>query len=238
MAKNFLFDLDQTLLDFNASERIGLEIALRGNGLSFDEDIYQAFKTYNRALWLELEKGSITRQQLFVLRFNDTFSRCEGDSSGLDPLKVNSEFIEAMSKNGVLLDGALEFVEKIKREIQDARIYVVTNGATINARGRIATTGLDKYVDDLFVSEAMGVNKPSVEYFDMVLESIGQPRESCIVIGDSLTSDMLGAKNAFMSSVWFMPSGDIESAMREYSIDYTASSFDELFEVLRSWAQE
>ncbi|WP_026525868.1 MULTISPECIES: HAD-IA family hydrolase [unclassified Butyrivibrio] len=57
---------------------------------------------------------------------------------------------------------------------------------------------------------ARSVNKPSVEYFDMVLDEIGEPRETCIVIGDSLTTDMLGAKNAGMISVWFMPAGDIE----------------------------
>lgn len=68
----------------------------------------------------------------------------------------------------------------------------------------------------------------------MVLEKIGEPRENCIVIGDSLTSDMLGAKNAGMRSVWFMPSGDIESAMKEYDIDYCASSFDELYEILKN----
>ena len=56
------------------------------------------------------------------------------------------------------------------------------------------------------------------------------------MIGDSLTSDMLGAKNASLASVWFMPSGDIETAVREYEIDYCASSFAELYEILRKWS--
>ena len=58
----------------------------------------------------------------------------------------------------------------------------------------------------------------------------------CIMIGDSLTSDMLGAKNAALQSVWFMPSGDVEKAMREYDIDYCASSFSELYGILQEWA--
>ncbi len=232
--KNFLFDLDQTLLDFNASERIALEIVLRAGGLFFSEEIYNAFKVYNRELWLEIEKGTISRTELFIKRFNYIFEKCEGDSSGLDPLEVNADFIRTMSENGVLLDGSLELVKKIKEEIKDSRIYVITNGATINAKGRIASTGLDRYIDGIFISEDMGVHKPSTEYFDMVLEEIGEPRENSIVIGDSLTSDMLGAKNAGMRSVWFMPSGDIESAMKEYDIDYCASSFDELYEILKN----
>ena len=81
MHHNFLFDLDQTLLDFHASEYKALGIVLRANGLSFSDEIYRAFKAYNQSLWLELEKGNISRTELFSKRFMDVFSRCEGDAS-------------------------------------------------------------------------------------------------------------------------------------------------------------
>ena len=204
MHRNFLFDLDQTLLDFHASEYKALGIVLRENGFSFSDGIYRAFKAYN--------------------------------PSRLDPLKVNDEFIRTMSVNGVLMDGALEFVEKVKKEIPFARIYIASNGATVNAKGRIASTGLDRYIDGLFISEEMGVTKPAAEFFDRCLEGIGEPGASCIMIGDSLSSDMLGAKNASLASVWFMPSGDIRKAMAEYGIDYCAASFDELFGILKQWS--
>ena len=231
--KNYLFDLDQTLLDFHASEKIALEKVLRANGLSFSDDVYMSFKTYNKSLWKELEKGTINREELFTKRFIYIFGECEGDSSGLEPLTVNSDFIKTMSQNGVLIDGALELVKRIKEEIKDSKIYIVSNGATINAKGRIASTGLDKYLDGIFISEDMGVNKPSKEFFDIVLDTIKQPKGSCIVIGDSLSSDMLGAKNASIDSVWFKPEGDTASAVKEYSIKYTADSFDEIFKVLK-----
>ena len=236
MRRNFLFDLDQTLLDFHASEYKALGIVLTRNGLSFSDEIYQAFKACNKSLWLELEKGTISRTELFTKRFRDVFSRCEGDASGLSPLEVNDEFIRTMSVNGVLMDGALDFVRKLKEEIPDARIYIASNGATVNAKGRIASTGLDRYIDGLFISEEMGVTKPAAAFFDLCLERIGEPRESCIMIGDSLSSDMLGAKNASLDSVWFMPSGDTEEAMKEYDIDYCAASFEELLRVLKKWS--
>ena len=236
MHHNFLFDLDQTLLDFHASEYKALGIVLTANGLSFSDEIYRAFKAYNKSLWLELEKGTITRTELFTKRFQFVFTRCAGDSSRLDPLAVNDAFIRTMSVNGVLMDGALEFVKKLKNGIPDARLYIASNGATINAKGRIASTGLDRYIDGLFVSEDMGVAKPAAEFFDICLRQIGEPKESCIMIGDSLSSDMLGAKNASLTSVWFMPSGDIDAARKTYDIDYCASSFDELYEILKSWS--
>ena len=237
MHHNFLFDLDQTLLDFHASEYKALGIVLTRHGLSFSDEIYRAFKAYNKSLWLELEKGTVTRTELFTKRFQDVFSRCPEDASGLDPLTVNDEFIRTMSVNGVLMDGALEFTEKVKTGIPDARIYIASNGATVNAKGRIASTGLDRYIDGLFISEEMGVSKPDAAFFDLCLERIGEPRASCIMIGDSLSSDMLGAKNAALDSVWFMPSGNIAEAVKEYSITWCAASFDELYSVLKKWSE-
>ena len=202
MHHNFLFDLDQTLLDFHASEYKALGIVLQANGLSFSNEIYRAFKAYNKSL----------------------------------SLKVNDDFIRTMSVNGVLMDGALEFVAKIKENIPDARIYIASNGATVNAKGRIASTGLDRYIDGLFISEDMGVTKPDPAFFEICLDRIGEPGSSCIMIGDSLSSDMLGAKNASLDSVWFMPSGNIEEAMAAYDINYCASSYDELYEILEKWS--
>ena len=236
--KNLLFDLDQTLLDFHASERKALEIVVTKNGLKYTDEVYDHFKAYNKALWLELEKGTISRTELFTMRFTDLFSFCEGDSTGLDPLEVNADFIRTMSVNGVPMPGALEFVRALKEAIPDARIYIASNGATINAKGRMASTGLDKLIEHLFISEDMGVNKPEAEFFDICLKEIGEPKETCIMIGDSLSSDMLGAKNAGLTSVWFMPIGDVEAAVREYDIDYCASTYEELLEVLKKWAAE
>ena len=127
MRHNFLFDLDQTLLDFHASEYKALGIVLRASGLSFSDEIYRAFKAYNQSLWLELEKGRISRTELFTKRFQDIFTRCEGEAAGLDPLKVNDDFIRTMSVNGVPMDGALEYVRRVKENIPYARIHRLWN---------------------------------------------------------------------------------------------------------------
>ncbi len=233
---NFLFDLDQTLLNFHASEYVALKTIVNDNGYEFDDELYNYFKAKNKELWLEYEKAVITRQELFETRFRLLFEKCGADITKLELLKINGDFISEMSRNGVLMDGALELLQKIKAEIQDSRIYIITNGAEINAKGRIKSTGIEKYLDSVFVSATMGTAKPSPDYFDMVLKTVREPRSSCIVIGDSLSSDMLGAKNASLRSCWFMPEGNIEKAMQDYEIDFTASSFAELYDVLKSWA--
>ena len=134
-------------MDFHASERKALGLALEENGLSYSDEIYSAFKECNKRLWLELEKQTITRTELFTTRFNYIFEKCGASPAGLDPLKVNADFIKTMSVNGVLLDGALDFIQKLRREVADSKIYIVSNGATINAKGRIASSGLGEFLD-------------------------------------------------------------------------------------------
>lgn len=234
--RNLLFDLDQTLLDFHASEHIALKTILEMNSQVFTEERYDSFKKINKKLWLEFEKGIISKAELFETRFKLLFEECGRNTDGMDLMKINGDFIGCMSKNGIPMDGALDFLEKVVESVPDVRIYVITNGAAKNAKGRIASTGLNDYISDLFVSESMGVSKPSREYFDIVKKAINEPDKSCIVIGDSLTSDMLGAKNADLTSCWFMPEGDVKGAIKEYEIDYTASSFDDLFDILIKWS--
>ncbi len=69
MHKNLLFDLDQTVLDFHASEKIALGVVMRAQGQEFSQQRYDAFKQINKSLWLEFEKGEITKTQLFETRF-------------------------------------------------------------------------------------------------------------------------------------------------------------------------
>ncbi len=136
------------------------------------------------------------------------------------------------------MQGADSFLERLTRGIADARIYIVTNGVTRNAMGRIVSTGLDRFISEVFVSEEIGAAKPALEFFDTVVSAVGGDSESFLVIGDSLTSDMLGAKNAGLASCWFMPSGDIEQAVKDFEIDFTAADFDELYDVIEKWSAE
>lgn len=236
MHHNLLFDLDQTLLDFHASEHLALRAVMEMNGQEFTEMSYNYFKQSNKSLWIEFEKGNISKTELFETRFRLLFEKCGCDADRFDLLKINDDFIDHMSHHGVLMNGVIDFLEKVTSNINDARIYVITNGVARNAMGRVNSTGLNEYICNVFVSEKLGFSKPAAEYFDIVTKSIGEPDESYIVIGDSLTSDMLGAKNAGLASCWFMPQDYTDQTLKEYSIKYTASSFDELFDVLMKWS--
>lgn len=232
---DLLFDLDQTLLDFHASERLALKAVTEAAHLTFTEERYAFFKKTNKALWLKFEKGLISKSGLFEERFRRLFEECGCGTDGIDLLRINSEFIDFMSRNGVLMEGVPEFLDKLEAGLPDARIYIVTNGVERNAMGRINSTGLSEHLAGVFVSETMGIAKPAREFFEQVIRALGDPAECCIVIGDSLTSDMLGAKNAGLTSCWFMPQGSIPEEVIKYDIDFTAASFDELYDVLKEF---
>ena len=121
MHRDLLFDLDQTLLDFHASEHIALKKVMETNRLAFTEERYELFKYINKSLWLEFEKGIITKPELFEMRFRRLFEKCGCDTEEMDLQKINSDFIDCMSQNGILMEGALEFLKKINDNIPDAR---------------------------------------------------------------------------------------------------------------------
>ena len=87
-------------------------------------------------------------------------------------------------------------------------LYIVTNGVERKQKKRLANSAVKPYIKDIFVSEEVGVPKPMKEYFDYVFAHIGEERrESSVIIGDSLTSDIEGGRRAGIDTILFCPSG-------------------------------
>ena len=111
------------------------------------------------------------------------------------------------------------------------QLYIVTNGNAVSQMSRLERSGLLPYVQDVFVSEDAGAAKPDVRYFDYAFSRIpGFEKERALLIGDSLTSDMLGAQNAGIDSMWYCPQGG--EAPEGLSITYQVGSFEEMRRVL------
>lgn len=103
------------------------------------------------------------------------------------------------------MDGAEEFVKKLKER---GKIYLVTNGATYTQTNRIAVSGLDRYVEDVFISESIGIDKPSKRYAEYVETHIPDyRRERAVWIGDSLSSDAPCAASLGIDFILYRPQG-------------------------------
>ena len=108
-------------------------------------------------------------------------------------------------------------------------MYIVTNGIERVQSSRFAISGLSKYFEEIFISEAIGVNKPDVRFFERAIARIEDfEKDKAIIIGDSLSSDIAGGKAFGIDTCWVFSGADSASE----SATYIANSFDEILSVI------
>jgi putative hydrolase of the HAD superfamily len=209
-----LFDADNTLFDFDRSEHEALAGTFLSLGTELDESEHEVYHRINDALWKKLEKGEVTREELKIKRFAEFLDHLGRDD--VPPEKVAALYVEELSKQSFLIDGAPEVCEKLSASYP---LYLITNGITAVQRRRFASSPIRVYFRDIFISEEMGSAKPSADYFKKVCESVGDFEPShYVVVGDSLSSDIKGAVNFGCDSIW-VASGDSSSDLPTYTVN-------------------
>lgn len=228
MKKNYdtlLLDADDTLLDFAKTEKNALDLTFRRYGLTLTEEIRAIYHTVNHGLWAAFERGEISKETVTSTRFSRLFAEVGYAANGST---FSRDYQKALGEGYFLIDGAKELCEKLAGSY---RLYCVTNGVAATQYSRLAGSGLNDYFSDVFVSEAIGHQKPSKHYFDAVFNAI--PRfspEKAMIVGDSLTSDIQGGKNTGIDTCWYNPSGQRPKA--ELAADYEIRKLDELLPIL------
>ena len=223
-----LLDADGTLLDFDQDMlhafQATFEACFAGQR-PYTPELLEIYERCNNRWWKKLERGECEKSQLFTGRFRDFLA--ETGLSG-DPEQINEVYFENLGQGGALLPGALELVRDLSAQYE---LYIVTNGNAATQKTRLERSGLMDYVNPYFVSEDAGAAKPDVRYFEYVFSRIpGFGKEEALLIGDSLTSDMQGAKNVGMDSLWYCPQGG--EVPEGLAITYRAGSFEEIRELL------
>ncbi len=197
--KWLLLDADNTLFDFNAAEEFALNRTLIRYGAPVSDEIKAGYRRVNTALWQAHERGEISQDALVVKRFR-VLQMALGISG--DPAEWNTFYLDSLADCPTLIPGA----EALCRRLSDRYILALTtNGVPYVQRRRLERSPLRRYFGDrVFISGEMGCQKPQKLYFDTVLNALGArtQRGLALVIGDSLTSDIQGAFNARLDSVW------------------------------------
>lgn len=217
-----LFDLDDTLMDFHKAEEYAIERLLEKYSIAVTQDNKKLYSLTNKAKWTALEKGEITRKELFATRFPDFFKALGVVADGA---QANADYMNFLSQGRFVIDGA----EDICRELSTKySMYIITNGAKIVQQGRLTNLPLMKYFDGVFISEEIGFDKPKKEYFDHVFANIPEKDKSkVLVIGDSLSSDIKGAVNYGIDCCWINRGED-----RETDATYIIKKLNELLIML------
>ncbi|MCI6349175.1 MAG: YjjG family noncanonical pyrimidine nucleotidase [Negativibacillus massiliensis] len=223
-----LIDADETLMDFPDAEHQALIRTFQAHNLPFSDETDQLYQSINQNLWREFEQNKITRQQLLATRFAKLFEALHID---LDSDAFNTEYLFNLGFGGKTLPHALDTCKQLHE--MGCRLYILTNGVGATQRRRIQASGLSPFLTDIFVSEESGFQKPMKEFFDYVFARIPDfDKTRALMIGDSLSSDMEGARRAGVDACWFNPQH--KPRPQDIPIHYDIDSLPRLLQIVQN----
>lgn len=223
-----LWDIDNTLLDFQAAQRRGIMEGLKLFGRQASDAQIAVYDRMNQKYWEMLERGEVTKKELELARFRDFFAAIGTEE--IDVERFNDHYKNALAYEPALIDGAQDICAALRK--MGVRQYAVTNGDPFIQRNKIELSGLDRYFDEIFISEELGVVKPQKEFFIKAAERIAHYcAEQTIIIGDSLTSDMRGGVNAGIDRCWYNPKQVPCTA--DFAIQYEIARLSEAEGIIR-----
>lgn len=208
------FDLDNTILDFTAAEYNAISQLFSLHSIPVSDEIIADYSAINQSWWERFERGEIEKSEIFAGRF-ETFLQKNGFVG--DPQKMSQDYFGLLASRHDVMAGAEEALKYVKNK--GYIVCITTNGVSKTQYKRIDECGLKQYFDYVFVSEDAGHQKPEREYFDYVMaNSPEKDKSKIIVIGDSLSSDILGGINFGIDSCWLNPKGKKATLSSTYEI--------------------
>lgn len=219
------FDLDNTLLDFGASSKSAFMDVFKELGHELGDFHYATYQEVNHQVWLELEKGVISSNELKAKRWRIFMEKMDWS---YDPVEINSNYFEKLKTNPIFIKGAKELIDDLEIEY---RLCLITNGLPEVQKPRLSISGLDKKFDPIVISDVIGVAKPAKAFFDYCQKVTGNPlKEEVLVIGDTLTSDIGGGKAYGYDTCWY--NYHKEENHTEYKPLYEITHLNELRTIL------
>ena len=223
--QTLLFDVDDTLLDFGAAERLALRLLFEEQEMPLTSEIEAHYKRINHGLWRSFEEGEVDRDQVVNTRFSILFKEYDQE---VDGSLLEKKYRSYLEEGHQLLHGAFELITALQHQYD---LYIVTNGVSKTQDRRLRDSGLHTLFKDIFVSEDTGFQKPMREYFNYVFARI--PNfivEKGLIIGDSLSADIKGGQLAGLDTCWFNP----EMKPNDTGIvpTYQIQKLDELYRIL------
>lgn len=199
-----LFDADNTLFDFDRAEAEALRHVTEARGYPLTPERLAVYHGINNRLWRRFDRGEISRDWLVIERFR---AYLQSLGSGADPGEMNREFLQTLGRCSVLLPGAEALCRRLKPV---CRMAVLTNGITESQTGRLERSAIHDCMEALFISQAMGCQKPQREFFERVYAAMGltaEERKRTVMVGDNLQSDILGGINSGIDTIWYRREG-------------------------------
>ena len=228
---DLFIDFDDTLYDTRGNAVISLretfEAFQLGRWFPDPQVFYDAYWEANIDLWSRYSRGEITRDYLIVERFRRPLSAGQGlEVTEAFCLEMSDRFLDFCANKPGLVDGARHLMDYLRGK--GYRLHMCSNGFHEVQYKKLAACGLRDYFDTIILSEDAGVNKPSPLYFDYALRASGASRETTVMIGDNLQTDIIGARDAGFNTIFFNRWNVNPSGIP----DHTVMSLQEIEELL------
>ncbi len=195
-----LFDADNTLFDFDRAAAQALKGAMASFDLEMKPHFQGIYRTVNKQCWEAFERGEIDQKTLRSQRFELFFEKI---GLSADPQLFSKRYLEYLADGGHMIEGARELLEHLTGSYS---LALITNGLKEVQRPRIRKARIGGMFHSIIVSDEIGSAKPHTAFFDFTFEQIGTPaKEAVLVIGDSLSSDMLGGLQYGLDTCWYNP---------------------------------
>lgn len=224
--KHIFFDLDHTLWDYDRSAKETLlEIYGRLNLSAADvsqKKFINTFYEVNNKLWVKYNNGQVDREYIKKERFNEIFS-----STGIDvenSKMASAYFLENCSQKPYLMDDAITALNYLSNRYD---LHIITNGFLDSQNKKLRSSGIETFFKIMVTSECIDSRKPSPEIFEYSLKEAGASKFNSIMIGDNPRTDISGAKEFGIKTVFYDPSGQKKSLA-----DFTIQSHMELLKLL------
>ena len=227
--EHIFFDLDHTLWDTdkNSHQTISelfIKHNLQQKGIdSLDEFIKKYTFIINR-MWDEYRNGVINKHALRYNRFEETFSKFDINDRSLAE-SFSDDFANIAPYKTNLLPHANEVLDYLHSKYS---LHIITNGFEEVQHIKIKYSGLEKYFLNTITSEAAGYKKPDVRIFQYSLELTNANSRNSLMIGDNLEADIIGARNAGMSQLFYNHQNEKHSE----EITFEIKSLKEIFDLL------
>ena len=213
MIKYILFDLDDTLLDFHASEKEALRKTLKDNlNIDMTNTMYNKYKDINEEYFNKFTKGIYTRNEMHKLRFEIFLNYL---NISYDPIIINQSYMTNLANGAELFKDSINILDYLKNK--GYKLYIASNGIKEIQINRLNKANILHYFDYIFVSSEIGYNKPSKLFFDYIFNYLKDSNTSSyLIIGDREESDILGG---FNSNITTIKLGKIDNSKANYLIN-------------------
>lgn len=217
--KCVIFDLDHTLWDYdtNCAEALHdlyLKHGLEKRGISTFEELLTVFLEINNSMWDQYDLGIIQRDVIRYQRFHRILTKLGVDDYRLS-LEMSGDYVALSPTKKNLLPNAKPLLDYLKQKYP---LLIITNGFDEIQSVKLSSSGIDSYFEKVITSEKVGHKKPAKEIFDVALRHGNYTPQEVVMIGDNLNTDIKGAQNAGIDSVYFNPTKKPHNHTTNYEI--------------------